>query len=240
MVSGDGPTQLAAGERLAIDTKYGKRASILSANGEGIVKDLPVRTVGINKDGLAKDAAKSSAEALAALLDIDAAAYLAKVEAYGPVAFVDAITLREEAFKALDQNKLNAIDGVLATPGTLPLAPSRTFAAALLGTVHEATAEDIEKSEGKVVAGQIVRIRWSSVGFRRTACGNARGYHHRRRSCAGNPGTAAPTADAGPRSVSSHSRPPRCSSQPHPLTVRMLKPLLCPGCKARPKRRWGV
>ena len=148
--------KLAAGERIAISTKYGQRASILSADGEAIVKDRPVRTVGINKDGLTTSAAKISADALATLLNIDVPAYQAKAEAYGPVAFVDAITLREEAFSALDQDKLKAIDGVMATPGTLPLAPSRTFASAILGTVHEATAEDIEKSEGKVVAGQIV------------------------------------------------------------------------------------
>ncbi|PYI37483.1 penicillin-binding protein [Arthrobacter psychrolactophilus] len=148
--------KLAAGDRLDISTLYGQRASILSADGEAIVKDRPVRTVGINKEGLTPDAVKSSAEALASLLDIDVAAYQAKAEAYGPVAFVDAITLREEAFQGLDQMKLKSIEGVLSTEGTLPLAPTRIFASAILGTVHEATAEDIEKSEGKVVAGQIV------------------------------------------------------------------------------------
>ncbi|POH72058.1 penicillin-binding transpeptidase domain-containing protein [Arthrobacter glacialis] len=148
--------KLAAGERLKLTTTYGQRASILSADGMAIVKDRPVKIVGINKEGLSDTQAEASATALAAVLGIDAAAYVAKVKAYGPVAFVDAITLREDAFAALNQDQLNAVKGILVTPATLPLAPSRTFASAILGTVHEATAEDIEKSEGKVVAGQVV------------------------------------------------------------------------------------
>lgn len=147
---------LKAGELLKVATVYGKRAGIEASDGQEIVKDRPVQTVGINKDGLTDTQAAASAKALAGVLDLDPAAYLAKVKAYGPVAFVDAITLRQETFDALNQDQLKAIKGFLATAGTLPLAPSRTFAQAILGSVHEATAEDIEKSKGTVVAGQIV------------------------------------------------------------------------------------
>lgn len=147
---------LQAGERFQISTTESERAGILSADGEAIMKDRPVHIVGINKDGLSEAEADASAKALAAALDIDAEAYAAKVKAYGPVAFVDAITLREDAFKALNQDKLKTIAGILVVPDTMPLAPSRTFASAILGTVHEATAEDIEKSEGKIVSGQMV------------------------------------------------------------------------------------
>jgi len=147
---------LKTGERLKITTSQGQRAGILAADGEAIVKDRPVYTLGINKDGLSDTQAADSAKALAAALDIDPAGYLAKVKAYGPVAFVDAITLRDSAFAKLDKSRLDAIKGFLATPGTQPLAPTRTFAQAILGTVHEATAEDIEKSKGAVVAGQTV------------------------------------------------------------------------------------
>lgn len=146
--------KLAAGDRFKLTTTHGVRAGILAADGEAIVKERPVKIVGINKDGLTD--AETSAKALAALVNIDPAAYAAKVKAYGPVAFVDAITLRAEAFAALDPAKLDAVKGVLVTSATEPLAPSRTFAQALLGSVHEATAEDIEKSKGKVVAGQVV------------------------------------------------------------------------------------
>lgn len=148
--------KLAAGERLKISTTYGQRAGILSADGQAIVKDRPVHIVGLNKEGLSDAQAEASAKELAAALGIDEAGFVAKVKGYGLVAFVDAITLREDAFKELDQSRIKGIKGILVMDGTLSLAPSRTFASAILGTVHEATAEDIEKSEGKVVAGQIV------------------------------------------------------------------------------------
>lgn len=156
---------LKAGERMKITSSNGQRGDILAADGTAIVKDRPVYTVGINKTGLSDAEAEASAKAMAALVGIDEAGYLAKVKAYGPVAFVDAVTLRAEAFAALEQAKVDAIKGFLATPGTLPLAPSRTFAQAILGTVRDATAEDIEKSKGTVVAGQVVGVSGLQAAF---------------------------------------------------------------------------
>lgn len=149
---------LKTGERFKLTVTDGKRAGILAADGEAIVKDRPVQVVGINKQGLSGADAEASSRALAAVLDIDPDAYVAKVKAYGPVAFVDAITLRQEAFDALDHGKLNNIKGFLAEADQLPLAPSRTFASAILGSVQEATAEDIKNSKGTVSAGQMVGV----------------------------------------------------------------------------------
>lgn len=223
--------KLAAGERIAISTQYGQRASILSADGEAIVKDRPVRTVGINKDGLTASAIKISAGALATLLDMDVPAYQAKVEAYGPVAFVDAVTLREEAFSALDQDKLKAIDGVLATPGTLPLAPSRTFASAILGSVHEATAEDIEKSEGKVVAGQIV----GSGGLQSALNAQLSGTPGVTVTAVAPPAeaasTAAPTDDAG-TSPADPNAPVKVLYTAAPVDGKDVKTTLVPGLQS--------
>ncbi len=148
--------KLKTGERFTLAANDGQRAQILSSDGEAIVKDRPVRLVGIDKGGLSAEETESSAKALAGVLGIDEQDYLDKVKAYGPVAFVEAITLREDAFSALNQEQLNAIKGIRATASTQPLAPSRTFAQAILGTVHEATAEDIKDSAGTIAAGQIV------------------------------------------------------------------------------------
>lgn len=147
---------LAEGERLAKTTAEPERGDILDAAGEPLVTERPVRVVGIDKSGLSAAEAKASAQQLAELVDIDAGDYQSKIEAYGPEAFVDAITLREAAFEDLDQKRLDSIDGSAALEDELPLAPSREFAAAVLGTVREATAEDIEKSEGKIVPGETV------------------------------------------------------------------------------------
>jgi cell division protein FtsI/penicillin-binding protein 2 len=148
--------RLLPGEGLKISTTYPQRASILDSAGQAIVKERPVQTVGINKDGLDEAQAEAGAKALAAVVGIDPAAYVAKVKAYGPVAFVDAITLRDDAYAELSSGQLKAAQGFMAVPGTLPLAPTRTFAQAILGSVHEATAEDIANSKGQVVAGEIV------------------------------------------------------------------------------------
>ncbi|MFQ4149943.1 penicillin-binding transpeptidase domain-containing protein [Arthrobacter sp. LAPM80] len=164
---------LKPGERLKLTTTFGQRAGILASDGMAIVKDRPVHTAGINKEGLDDARAEASAKALAGVLGIDEAAYVAKVKAYGPVAFVDAITLRDDAFAALDMGRLEGIKGFLATAGTLALAPSRTFAQAILGTVHEASAEDIEKSKGTVVAGQTVGAGGLQAAFDPELAGTA-------------------------------------------------------------------
>ncbi len=157
--------KLDTGDRFKLTATRGLRADILAADDAAIVKDRPVKIVGISKDGLSDAEAESGAKTLAAVVNIDPGTYAAKVKAYGPVAYVDAITLRAEDFAALDSAKLDAVAGILVTSATQPLAPSRTFAQAILGSVHEATAEDIEKSDGKVVSGQVVGVGGLQASF---------------------------------------------------------------------------
>lgn len=227
---------LKTGERFQISTKESERAGILSADGEAIVKDRPVHIVGINKDGLNEAEAAASAKALAAVLDIDAAVYAAKVKAYGPVAFVDAITLREDAFKALDQDKLKSVPGILVVPDTMPLAPSRTFASAILGTVHEATAEDIEKSEGKIVAGQMVGTGGLQAAFDAQLSGTAGVIVSAVPAAATNSATsAAPTAtttdDAGASPIEP-TAPPRTLFSVDPIKGKDVKTTLVPSVQS--------
>ncbi len=199
---------LKQGDRLKLAASSSQRAQILAADGEAIVKDRPVKIVGINKDGLSEADAETSAKELAAVLDLDAQGYVDKVKAYGPVAFVDAITLREDAFNALDQDRLNAITGVLAQPSTMALAPSRTFAQAILGSVHEATAEDIANSEGKVVAGDVVGTGGLQASFNAQLSGT-RGLTvsqvHAATSAATEGATDPATADAGTPAADANS-----------------------------------
>lgn len=147
---------LKSGDTLALGTKTPTRGNILASDGAAIVKNRPVKVVGLNKDGLSDAQAATSAAALAAAVDIDPGDYAAKVKAYGPKAFVEAITLRVPDYKDLDAGELNSVVGFMAVDDTLPLAPTRTFASAILGSVREATAEDIKKSDGTVVAGETV------------------------------------------------------------------------------------
>ncbi|MGO4191045.1 penicillin-binding transpeptidase domain-containing protein [Arthrobacter sp. YAF17] len=143
---------LAAGEILGTSSQSPQRAEILGAGGAKLVTYRPVVNVGIDKPLLAAADPAASATQLAGLVGVDPAAYAQQVQAAGPEAFVTAITLREDG-RTISDNQIGEIPGARAIRDFLPLAPTRTFARALLGTAAEANAEQIEKSGGALRAG---------------------------------------------------------------------------------------
>ncbi|WP_354180026.1 penicillin-binding transpeptidase domain-containing protein [Arthrobacter sp. UYP6] len=148
---------LVEGDRLSRTTFRGMRADILDRNGEPLMSARPVLRIGIDKRAVPEDQQASSAAALATLVGLDPAAYTAQVAASGPEAFVVAIVQRSEAEgsttpEAIAPGVIAAIPGAMAFPDEQVLAPTRTFARALLGTVGEATAELIEESDGRLSA----------------------------------------------------------------------------------------
>ena len=151
-------TDLIDGLRLARETSLPPRADITGANGESLVTARPVLRVGIDKTLLEPGQEASSAAALATLVGLDPAVYTASVEAAGAEAFVEALIQREEADGPATDEGLAAIPGAVALPDTRQLAPTRTFARALLGSSGEATAELIEESEGRLSPGDITGL----------------------------------------------------------------------------------
>lgn len=145
--------QLTGTDRLRQVRVQAPRANILSADGTPIVKPRPVTTFGLNKAVLKKTTVPISAGALAGLVGIDAKSYVKLAKASGPQAFVPAITFREGQVPAAVQARYLSIKGAVALPGKLPLAPTKGYAAALLGTVGPATAEIVKRSSGRVLAG---------------------------------------------------------------------------------------
>ncbi len=144
---------LAEGEALRVSTVRAERGEILSASGEPIVTPRPVLRVGLDKTKAPAGQAADSARRLAALVGVDAPDFVKQVQAAGPKAFVQAIVLRRDQAPARVMNGLSAIPGAVGLSDHLPLAPTREFAAPLLGTVGPATAEIVKESEGRVVAG---------------------------------------------------------------------------------------
>lgn len=144
--------QLSAQTRLVHDRVSAKRGNIVDRNGKAIVEYRPVYEVGIDKTKIPVDHAAESARALAQLLGIDADGYVAQVNASGPKAFVLALTLR--AGQVPEQ--IDAIPGAVALGTSLPLAPTASFARNLLGTVAQASKEDIENSADTIQAGDLV------------------------------------------------------------------------------------
>ncbi|MCC9144684.1 MULTISPECIES: penicillin-binding transpeptidase domain-containing protein [unclassified Arthrobacter] len=146
-------SSLVDGDRLVRTTTPGGRADIVDRNGNPLMGLQPVLRIGINKPDLPEEQQASSAAALANLVGLDPAAYTAAVQGAGPEAFVEALVQRAEADGPATEDGVAAIPGALALPAQRILAPTRSFARALLGTVGEATAELIEDSEGRLSAG---------------------------------------------------------------------------------------
>jgi cell division protein FtsI/penicillin-binding protein 2 len=144
--------ELAENQVLGTAGESPQRADILGAGGTKLVTYRPVVNVGIDKPLLESADPAASAAQLAGLVGVDPASFTQQVQAAGPEAFVTAITLREDGRTITDQ-QIAAIPGARAVADSVPLAPTRGFARALLGTVGEASAEQIEKSGGTLQAG---------------------------------------------------------------------------------------
>ncbi len=149
---------LAPGDRLVATRVAADRGEVLGAGGDVLVEPRPVVRVGVSKEGLRPRQAVAAARAVAGLLEVDAAAYARRVRDAGERAFVEAVVLREADLAPALRGRLEAVEGALLVDDTLPLAPSRDFAAALLGSVGEATAEIVEESDGRVRAGDEVGV----------------------------------------------------------------------------------
>lgn len=146
--------ELAEGEVIGAGAQSPQRADILGAGDAKLVTYRPVVNVGIDKPKLGSADPAASAAKLAQLVGVDPAAYTQQVQAAGPEAFVTAITLRQDG-RTITDEQIARIPGALSIADLLPLAPTRTFARALLGTAAEANAEQIEKSGGALKAGDI-------------------------------------------------------------------------------------
>lgn len=147
------------------------RGRILDGTGHALVGPRPVVTVGVDKTRVAPTKALASAATLATVVGITAKPYVAQVKSAGPKAFVPAITLRASDLPAALKGRIAAVPGAVQIPGSLPLAPTRTFAGGLLGTVGQATAESVKLGKGRVLAGDTVGISGLELRYDATLSG---------------------------------------------------------------------
>ena len=150
-------SSLKPGERLVETAIKPERGEILGAGDNPIVTQRPVLRVGIDKSTLKGEAARS-ATSLARLVEVDPRDLAKQVTAAGPKAFVQAIVYRRNDVPAPVLGGLSGIDGARAISDRLPLAPTKDFASAILGTVGPATAELVKDSDGRIRAGDDVGI----------------------------------------------------------------------------------
>ncbi len=166
---------LGATDRLRQTRVPGVRGDILGAGGAPIVKPRPVLRFGLNKAVLKPTTVPVSAKALADLVGIDAKGYVKLAKETGPKAFVPAIIFREGEVPAAVQAHYLQIKGAVALHDKLPLAPTKGFAAALLGTVGPATAEIVKQTKGRVVAGDDTGLSGLQARYDEQLAGQAGG-----------------------------------------------------------------
>ncbi|WP_030488087.1 penicillin-binding transpeptidase domain-containing protein [Micromonospora chokoriensis] len=154
--------QLTKGDRMALRRDAGARASVLDNAGKPIVTPRPVVRVGVQPNGVADltklvkdlDAAfKAIRPTLVPGVDLaDLPERVAKAE---PGAFVEVVSLREEAYLQI-KSRIYDLPGTKFISDKIDLAPTREFARALLGTVDPAQADDLAAHPDRYVAGDLV------------------------------------------------------------------------------------
>ena len=150
--------ELTAAERLVVDRTPNERAEILGAGGRPIVTQRRVYRYGLDKARIPASDVTGTARRVARAVGVDVERFVKEAQGAGPKAFVEAIVLRPEDARTAVDPDFGHIPGALLLEDTLPLAPSRDFAAELLGSVGPATAEAVKKSGGRVQGGDEVGL----------------------------------------------------------------------------------
>jgi cell division protein FtsI/penicillin-binding protein 2 len=204
--------QLDGTNRLSQRRLHPERGELLGEDGVPIVVVRPVFRIGIDKSKVSAETARSSAVRLAKLVKIESKAYVEKVVAAGGSAFVPAIVLRMDAPDVPLGSELRAIPGALSIKTGQMLAPTRDFARPIIGTVGEATKEDVDASNGTVVAGDQV----GSSGLQERYDAQMRGT----------PGVQVRLAAAKPSGSSASPSPtPSPTAEPEPVVRFEVKPV---------------
>lgn len=149
---------LADSDTLDATTLLPERGDITGAGGEELVTERPVVRIGIDRTKVGAAAAPASARALAQLVDIEVAPFVNTVRAAGAKAFVEAITYRADDVPAAVRSGIDAITGAHQVTGEQALAPTRDFAAPILGRVGPVTAEMVEKDPAAYRPGDVAGI----------------------------------------------------------------------------------
>ena len=134
--------ELRGKERLGTTREPQERANILDRAGRPIVQERRVKQVGAVVSEVSNP--RATAAGLARVLGVPAGPISSQLRGGGPEQFVEAIVLREDDHAAIEA-ELASVPDVTTLDGTAPLAPTREFARALLGTVASATAEQLER-----------------------------------------------------------------------------------------------
>jgi cell division protein FtsI/penicillin-binding protein 2 len=144
---------------LAVKTSASHRGDILGGDGTAIVSDQSVVHVGIVPGQVQGDVNALVATVNAALktvdADVDPTDLANRIKGAKADQSVDVVTLREADYQKV-RPQIHDLPGTQFVRDTAKLAPTRTFAHALLGTVGEVTKEQMDRNPGKYQLGDQV------------------------------------------------------------------------------------
>jgi cell division protein FtsI/penicillin-binding protein 2 len=160
---------LNAGDKLGVRRVASKRGTILDAKGDAIVTPRDVVTVGVTPAKITNLAQleKSLTAAFKKVgVTVDMSDLKDQVANAKPDAFIDLITLRRPDYDKI-RTQVRSLAGTVFNEEERPLAPTRVFARALLGTADAATAEDIgnnpQLTQGDVVGHGGLQEKYDSA-----------------------------------------------------------------------------
>ena len=136
--------------RLGTQVVAQRRGPILDRDGQPLMTDRAVTDVAV-ETAKVTDASDTAAR-IGALVKLDPAKLERSIRRAPKGRFVPVITLRKSEFDAIAE-QLTAVPGASVNQREAPLAPTKGFARALLGAVGPATAEQVERSKGRVKPG---------------------------------------------------------------------------------------
>ncbi|PZF90855.1 penicillin-binding protein [Micromonospora deserti] len=154
--------QLTTGDRLGVRRDAGPRAGVLDGAGQPIVAPRPVVRVGVQPSGVTdvNGLTRKLDDAFRAVRPpitppVDLSGLPKRLSDADPGAFVEVVTLREEAYRQI-KSRIYDLPGTKFRADKLDLAPTREFARAVLGSVDPAQADDLAKHPDRYVAGDLV------------------------------------------------------------------------------------
>ncbi|WP_158600480.1 penicillin-binding transpeptidase domain-containing protein [Tessaracoccus antarcticus] len=146
--------QLTSDSRLRHQRKLPRRAAINDNLGLALVEERTLYQVGIDKSQVPEAEWAASAAQLAALAEVDAVQFQAKVAAGGPRQFVVARTMTQEEISP----DVGKVKGAQVVPTTAMVPVSDTFAASLLGIVGAPTPKMLADKNADVFSSDTVGL----------------------------------------------------------------------------------
>jgi cell division protein FtsI/penicillin-binding protein 2 len=149
---------LAAGDQLMVRRQPAERGDIVDRAGNALMTARDVVDVGIwpaQATDLDRDLAEVDAALRSIGVEIDMAELRDRIEAADPDHFVPVVTLRAGDYARIE-DRIEPLSATTFRERQRHLAPTRTFARAVLGIVDEATAEVIEHNPGVYEVGDQV------------------------------------------------------------------------------------